>query len=302
VVGGLLTSLSWRWIFVINLPIGIAVALVTWKIIPNVRHDRTTRLPDLLGSAMIIVAIGAASLALLNGSSWHWSSVKIIGCWVTAALAGGAFVLSTRFAAVPVIEPRMFRSRVFTSANIAAVIASAIFGMQLLALSFFLQQSWHWTTIATGLAIAPGPTAIIGASVVALKLQQRWSVGFVVALGFAVIGAGQVLMILTLRDAHNYAGAILPGWLVIGIGFGFTVPTIIGSATVGLPRALSATGSAVVSSGRQIGGVLGTSILVLVLGKAEYSGSPGRFYELWWVAVILCVAAALVAPGLTPRP
>jgi len=67
VVGGLLTALSWRWIFIINLPIGIAAVLVTWKLIPNVRHDRTTRMPDLLGSLMIVVTIGAISLGLLNG-------------------------------------------------------------------------------------------------------------------------------------------------------------------------------------------------------------------------------------------
>src|ERR1022692_4735635 len=70
VVGGLLTALSWRWIFIINLPIGIAAVLVSWKLIPNVRHDRTTRMPDLFGSLMIVVTIGAISLGLLNGSSW----------------------------------------------------------------------------------------------------------------------------------------------------------------------------------------------------------------------------------------
>src|SRR5271168_3573433 len=150
VVGGLLTSLSWRWIFVINLPIGIAAILVTWKLIPNVHHDRSTRIPDLFGSVMVIVAIGAISLALLNGPNWGWGSGKIIASWVAAAVAALAFVLSTRRSAVPVVDPEMFRSRVFTSASVSIVIAATIFGMQLLALSFFLQQSWHWSTIATG--------------------------------------------------------------------------------------------------------------------------------------------------------
>ena len=164
VVGGLLTALSWRWIFVINLPIGIAAVLVTWKLIPNVRHDRTTRMPDLFGSLMIVVAIGAISLGLLNGSSWGWGSAKIIGSWVAAVAAAVAFVVSTNRASVPVIDLKMFRSRVFSASNIAIVIAAAILGIQLLGLSLFLQQSWHWPAITTGLALAPGPAAVLGAS------------------------------------------------------------------------------------------------------------------------------------------
>jgi len=302
VVGGLLTALSWRWIFVINLPIGIAAALVTWKMIPNVRHDRTTRMPDLLGSLMIVVTIGAISLGLLNGSSWGWGSAKIIGSWVAAVAAAVAFVVSTRRAAVPVIDLKMFRSRVFSASNIAIVIAAAILGIQLLGLSLFLQQSWHWSTITTGLALAPGPAAVLGASLIVSRLHQRFPIGAVVASGFVLTAAGQALMILMLRHGvHNYAAAILPGWVVIGFGLGFTVPTIIGSATVDLPPEQSATGSAVVNSGRQFGGVFGASILVVVLGKAEVTGDPSRFYELWWVAVALCAAAVVVSLGLTPK-
>jgi EmrB/QacA subfamily drug resistance transporter len=286
VVGGLLTALSWRWIFVINLPIGIAAVLVTWKLIPNVRHDRTTRMPDLFGSLMIVVAVGAISLGLLNGANWGWGSAKIIGSWAAAVAAAAAFVVSTRRAAVPVIDLKMFRSRVFSASNIAIVIAAAILGIQLLGLSLFLQQSWHWSTIATGLALAPGPAAVLGASLIVPRLHQRFPIGAVVASGFVLTAAGQVLMILTLHHGvHNYASAILPGWVVIGFGLGFTVPTIIGSATVDLPPEQSATGSAVVNSGRQFGGVFGASILVVVLGKAEVTGDPSRFYELWWVAV-----------------
>jgi EmrB/QacA subfamily drug resistance transporter len=302
VVGGLLTALSWRWIFVINLPIGIAAVFVAWKMIPDVRHDRTTRMPDLFGSLMIVVTIGAISLGLLNGSSWGWGSAKITGSWVVAVAAAVAFFASTRRAAVPVIDLKMFRSRVFSASNIAIVIAAAILGIQLLGLSLFLQQSWHWSTITTGLALAPGPAAVLAASLTVARLHQRFPIGAVVASGFVLTAAGQALMILTLRHGvHNYASAILPGWAVIGFGLGFTVPTIIGSATVDLPPEQSATGSAVVNSGRQFGGVFGASILVVVLGKAEVTGDPSRFYELWWVAVALCAAAVVVSFGLTPK-
>jgi MFS family permease len=191
---------------------------------------------------------------------------------------------------------------VFIASNIAMVIAGTILGIQLLGLSLFLQQSWHWSTITTGLALAPLPAAVLGASFIAPRLHQRFPIGAVVASGFVLSAVGQVLMILTLHHGvHNYAAAILPGWVVIGFGLGFTAPTIIASATVDLPPEQSATGSAVVKSARQFGGVFGASILVVVLGKAEVTGDPSRFYELWWFAVALCAAAIIVSFGLTPK-
>lgn len=300
VLGGLLTSLSWRWIFLINLPIGITAIAVTWKMIPNVRHDRSTKMPDPIGSLMAILTIGAISFGLLNGHTWGWGNGRIIASWIVAAAVG--FVISTRRAPVPAIEPQMFRSRVFTAANVSIVIAAAIFGMQLLGMSLFLQQAWHWSTTDTGLTIAPGPAAIVLSSFIAQKLNEKLPVGLVVAFGFGIVAAGQILMVLLLKGGgHSYAADILPAWFLIGIGFGFSLPTIIGSATHDLPAKLSATGSAVVNGGRQVGGLFGTTILVVILGKAATTGDPTQYYHLWWVAAATCAAAAVTSLGLTPR-
>jgi len=196
----------------------------------------------------------------------------------------------------------MFRSRVFSAANASIVIAAAIFGMQVLGMSLFLQQAWHWSTTDTGLGLAPAPAAILLSSFVAQKLNEKLPVGMVVASGFGIVAAGQVLMLLLLKGGgHSYAADILPAWILIGTGFGFSFPTIIGSATTDLPAELSATGSAVVNSGRQIGGVFGTAILVVILGKAATTGDPTQYYHLWWVAAAACAAAAVTSLGLTPR-
>ena len=249
---------------------------------------------------MIIVAIGAVSMALLNGANWGWASGRIIACWVTAVVATVAFVISSNRSEAPVVDPKLFRSRVFTSANLAIVVAATIFGLRLLAMSLFLQQSWHWSTISTGLAIAPGPAAILVASFVGQRFNERLRVGVVVAFGFFLVAVGQILMIVSLHHVHSYAKAILPGWILIGMGFGFSIPTIIGSATHDLPAELSASGSAVVNSARQIGGVFGASILVVILGSAAVTGDTTRYYDLWWLAAGLCAVAAILSLGLTP--
>ena len=212
VLGGLLTSLSWRWIFLINLPIGITAIAVTWKMIPNVRHDRSTKMPDPIGSLMAILTIGAISFGLLNGHTWGWGNGRIIASWIVAVVAAVGFVISTRRAPVPAVEPQMFRSRVFSAANVSIVIAATIFGMQLLGMSLFLQQAWHWSTTDTGLAIAPGPAAILMSSFIAQKLNEKLPVGLVVAFGFGIVAAGQILMVLLLKGGgHSYAADILPG-------------------------------------------------------------------------------------------
>ena len=106
----------------------------------------------------------------------------------------------------------MFRSRVFSSANVSIVIAATILGMQLLGMSLFLQQVWHWSTTDTGLAIAPGPVAVLMSSFVAQKLNVKLPVGLVVASGFGIVAAGQILMLLLLKGGgHSYAADILPG-------------------------------------------------------------------------------------------
>jgi EmrB/QacA subfamily drug resistance transporter len=302
VVGGLLTSLSWRWVFLINLPIGLVAIAITWKMIPNVRHDLSTKMPDLIGSLMVILTIGALSLGLLNGSTWGWGDERVIACWAVAAISAAGLVFSTRRASVPVIEPSMFRSRVFRAANVSAVIAAGIFAMQLLGMSLFLQQSWDWSTTETGLAIGPGPAAILISSFVAQKFNAKLPVGRVVASGFGIIAAGQILMLLLLQGGgHSYAVDILPAWLLIGIGVGFSLPTIMGSATHDLPARLSATGSAVVNGGRQVGSLFGTAALVVILGDAASTGHPSSYYHLWWAAAATCAVAAVTSLGLTPR-
>jgi hypothetical protein len=107
-------------------------------------------------------------------------------------------------------------------------------------------------------------------------------------------------MIASLHQWHNYAGAMLPGWLILGTGLGLAVPTIIESATAGLPPEMSGTGSAINATARQIGAVLATAVTVVILGQSATTGAAAKFYITWWVVVIASVAGAAVVLGITP--
>jgi EmrB/QacA subfamily drug resistance transporter len=302
VIGGLLTDVSWRLIFVVNIPIGIAAIFAVAMLINNVIYDKSARIPDVVGTATLILSIGALSLGLVKGADWGWTSSRVLWCWVVAIAAGIAFVISTQRARVPVIDFGLFRSRVFTSANIAAGLLFGLTGMQLLTVSYFLQQSWHWSTIETGLAIAPGPAMVLTSSMAfGPKLNARFSPGRVAAAGFILGGVAQALIVVSLHHWHSYPAAILPGWIILGTGLGLALPTIVESATVELSPEMSATGSAINSMARQIGAVFGTAVVVIFLGTAATTGAPARYYNVWWIVVGCAVVGALVSLGITPR-
>ena len=303
VVGGLLTEADWRWIFVINLPVGAATIAAAARRVPVIRHDLAARIPDPLESLLVIVTIAGLSLGLVKGPDWGWGDGRVTACWIVAAVAAAGFAVVNWRAKTPVVNLALFRSRVFGAANAGMVLASAAIAMQILGLSLYLQQSWHWSPLAAGAAIAPGPAFVLIASQAAGRLPARLRprpVALAVT-GFAVDAVGQALLVISLHYWHSYPGAVLPGWVLIGIGFGWAVPTITALATSDLPKAESAAGSAVVQMGRQLGLVLGNAVLIAILGGAVATGAQARFLDAWWVTVGVCAAGAVISLRLVPR-
>jgi MFS family permease len=117
-----------------------------------------------------------------------------------------------------------------------------------------------------------------------------------------LFAGGAVLTSLRVGSAPDYAGELLPGWLVGGAGVGFALPAILSSATADLPAAQAATGSAVVNMSRQIGTALGVSLVVAVLGTPiGYAAAHNAFQHAWAAVAVIAILAALSAPPMTPR-
>jgi MFS family permease len=176
------------------------------------------------------------------------------------------------------------------------------FSLRLLSAILWLQGHWHYSAIMVGLASAPGPAVVPVFAMVAEALRARVHIkpGLVAAVGILMFGAGIVLHAVYLRDAPDYAGAFLPGWVIGGAGVGLAFPTLVSSATKDLRPEQTATGSAVVSMAQQIGSVIGISLLVVILGPA--SGAAGlHLYRVGWVISAVIAGAAMVsALGITP--
>lgn len=300
-VGGLLVEASWRWVFLVNVPVGVAALIAGAVVISRSADETDAQIPDLLGAGLLAVAIAALTLGLVEGPDWGWTDPRIVGAWIVAAVALAGFIVSSARHRVPVIDPALLRVRSFAFSNLTAVLFAIPFAGALLANILWLQQVWGYSAIKTGFAVSTGPLMVPIFAAVAHRLSARIPVGVIVSAGCVLFGLGGVLIALSVDSTPDYATEILPGWLIGGIGVGLALPSILSSATADLPAHQAATGSAVVNMSRQIGMALGVSLLVAILGTPiGYAAAHNAFQEAWWVLAVVAVAGAVAALGMTP--
>ena len=298
--GGMLVQLSWHWAFWINVPIGIALIVAALRLVPDVRHNQAAGRPDLIGALMLAVSIGALVLALVQSNDWGWSSARTTSAFVTAALAMLGFVAFSRRHANPVIDPALFRVRSFTSVNIATVLFNGSFGAALLLAILWMQQTWGFSALETGFAIAAGPLVVPVASIVGARLFGHLHPSRLIAAGGVLVALGALWLLVALSTEASYSTTVLPGWLVIGAGVGLGFPNLVAAATASLPPAQSATGSGIVSMARQVGIVLGVSVLVSILGTGV--DDPNTVRWAWAFIAATAMASSVAALAMSnPR-
>jgi EmrB/QacA subfamily drug resistance transporter len=291
VVGGLLVAASWRWVFLVNVPIGLIALVVGWRRLPHVAGHPVPA-PDALGALLVTGGVGALALGLVKGGSWGWVSAQTIGVLALACAALALFALHCARSRNPLVERALFRLRSFTGASAVAVFFSAAFGGMLLSRVLWAQDVWHWSALTTGVSIAPGPLMVpLFSFLVAGRLSARFGPGPVIAAGSAIFAAGAAWWALAMGLRPDYVGDLLGGMLLTGIGVGLTLPTLMATGAAALPAHSFATGSAVVNMLRQIGLAIGVALLIAVLGSPA---SPVATLHVYQRASVLIAALAVV--------
>jgi EmrB/QacA subfamily drug resistance transporter len=264
-IGGLLVQLSWHWIFIVNVPIGLATALVAIRSLDEVREPARGARPDLLGAAELTLGIGLLTGAIVKGPDWGWGSAGIVAGFVAAVVLIAAFVRRSAHHSAPVIELPLLRVRDFSLGNAVALVFFAGFGAMLLASVLLLQQLWGYSVLHAGVALMPGPAMAALFAAPAGRLGGRIGQRLLVAAGGIAVAAGFVWSLAFVGATPNYARDFLPGFMVGGMGVGLVLGALPGAVTASLPAERFATGTAVFGMARQVGAAIGVAILVALL-------------------------------------
>ena len=203
VIGGSLVEIDWRWVFWVNLPVGLAAMVLAVKVVPESKDDRPLGRPDLIGAGLLAAAVGLVALALVKAPGWGWGSAGFIGLLAASLACGTAMVIRSRRHHSPVIELELLRSRTFSGAFGASILYYAGFGAFVLSSVEFLTGVWHYSPVLAGLAIAPGPLMVLPFARVVAPRLTGWlgGPGRVAVIGCAVNAGAQLLWLTQIQAA-----------------------------------------------------------------------------------------------------
>ncbi len=300
-VGGLLTQLGWQWVFLINLPIGAALLVVAVREVHEVRPDDQAGVPDLLGAALFAGSVGLLALGLVKSPEWGWTSVRTALALGVALVLGLLFALRSMRHPSPVIHPELLRVSTFRWAIVTMLLFNVSFAINLLAGILWLQQIWGYSALQTGFAVAVGPVLVPVTAALSHRLLPDVRPARLITAGSLVLGFSALLLGLSMGPEPAYLTSYLPGWLLGGVGVGLALPNLMAGATHDLAPHQAATGSGVVTMARQIGFVVGVSILFAIVGDGVGRDAMGAFSACFLVAAAVLVAASVTAFGMAAR-
>lgn len=257
-LGGLITEyLSWRWIFYVNLPIGLGAVIATLRLLPRARVRNPGRF-DPVGAALLGVGIAAVSLALSFGATWGWTSPRLLGSFAFGAAALAGAVIAERRVPSPIIDLRLFRQRVFTAALVSLILSMmAIFAVNFL-LPFYFEELRGFSTARSGLLLTPFSLSIAMFSPITGGLADRHGSRLLAPLGLAIAAVG--LALLAQLDATTPIWDVAWRLSAIGIGQAIFVSPNIRTVMDAAPRTEQGAASGLLATARTAGQALSVSV------------------------------------------
>jgi EmrB/QacA subfamily drug resistance transporter len=301
VVGGVLVTASWRWIFIVNVPIGLIAMAIAWWKLPEVPGHDVPR-PDPWAAMLVTGGIGALTFAIVKVNDWGWNSLGIGVSFAASIILLALFVRQCLRSLNPFVDPALFRVRQFTGAALVMAPYSVAFGAMLFSVAMWEQQAWGWSALKTGLAIAPGPLLVpITSLLLAGRLIARFGAAPVIAAGVVFFVAGLVFWAAMIGLEPN-AALVVIGMVPTGIGVGLTFPTLMGVSASSLPPSSFATGSGVINMIRQAAIAVGVAIFVAIIASpASPAARLAAFQQGWWIMAVI-TALALIPTLFLIRP
>jgi MFS family permease len=315
-VGGVLTeSINWHWIFVVNIPIGLATALLAIRLVPDREGIGLAAGADIPGAALLIGGLMLGVYTILGVAEEGWGSTQTLVLGAVSIALLGAFVARQARVANPLMPLRLFRSRNVSGANgVQALLVVGMFGMFFLG-ALYMQRILGYDPLQVGLAYLP-MTVVMGAISFRFTGQLNLRFGPVATLlpAMVFIVAGLLLLARTPVDA-NYATDLLPAMLLIGLGAGLGFPSLMTLAMSGATESDSGLASGLVNTSVQVGGAIGLAVLATFATKRTErlvaDGDPAASalnsgYHLAYLIgagmVLVAIAIAVTVLRRAPQP
>jgi EmrB/QacA subfamily drug resistance transporter len=261
IIGGVIvTSYAWEWVFLINLPVGIAAVAATIKIVPESFDPLASKKLDWGGLALSSVGIFAVVYAMIEGNIKGWTSPLIVGLTLGGLALLVLFVLWERRAPDPMMKLELFKLRNFWVGNVVATAIS--FGMLgiFFPMTIFLQGVLGFTPIRAGLTMIPMSVMIMFAAPFAGRLTDRIGARWIMVTGGSLMGVG-ILFLITRIDLETDWIHLLPALVITGLGMGLTFAPMTAAAMRDVPPRIAGSASGILNTMRNIGQVLGIAVL-----------------------------------------
>ena len=317
-LGGVLTDvLTWHWIFLVNVPIGVIVYLLSLRLLPVAPGFGTGRV-DVAGAVTVTVSLILAVYAIVKGNEIGWVTARTLGLLAAAAVIFGVFVLIESRVSSPLVPLRLFKQRNVATANVVGTLWSAAMFAWFFLVALYLQLVLGYSPLQVGLAFLPA-NIIMGAFSVGLsaKLVMRFGVKPPLAIGLLLAAAGLLLF------AHAPVGGsflvdVLPPMILAGIGAGMAFNPLLLAAMSDVEQQESGLASGVVNTAFMMGGALGLAVLASIAAshtdslRASGSGAleslVGGYHIAFVVGALFAIGAAAVgtvffhtSPSTAPR-
>ena len=258
-LGGVLTSgLSWRWIFFVNVPIGIAAVAIAVTKVAESRAQGAAR-PDWAGFALFTAALSSLVYGLIESNQRSFTDALVLGCLAAAAVLLAGFVIVERRSAHPMFDLKLFMLPTFSGGSVAAFGLSASIFSMLLYLVLYLQDILGYSALATGVRLMVISGGILVAATVAGRLSSRVPVRLLIGPGLIMVGVG--LLLMRGLDAGSSWTHLIPGMILGGLGVGLVNPPLASTAVGVVPPQRAGMASGINSTFRQVGIATGIALL-----------------------------------------
>ena len=297
----LVDAASWRWVFFINLPIGLFTVLAGRRIL-NESKDETAILPAPIGVVLIAAAAGLVSLGLVQSESWGWADSRTIGAIVGGFVVLGLFVAHQRSASAPALNLELFAIRNFSWGNAATFAFGTAFTAMFLSSILFLTEIWGYSILRAGFAVAPGPLLVAVLAPFMGNLAGRIGQRPLLLGGGATFAIGGLWRLVFLDGTPHFVTAYLPSVLFTGVGVAMCLPQLSSVVAQSLPPNRLGVGGGSNQAIRQFGGTLGVALTIAFIATpTSLAEALSHFDLVWWLLIIGGVLTSTLSIPLMTR-